>query len=357
MPVIISGSGGISSPIITSSKFQDLLGNSLAGYGFFKADQYSAAFSKTGNNTIEVKAGTVVGFADGTQRQFTANTNISMPTLTAGTDYAIWCNRDGSIQATASFTSAPALGSRVIGGFHYAPGGNATAQAGGNTSAQINEYSIWDDKFRPVCADPRGMTLVGGTFWADIYLTGVDAITNGSSRYNVSIADGSSPPKVPVMFGGNGSATYGSYTWFEAMELAFAFGKKCPTQQEFMALAYGTTEATSSGGSDVPTTGVTGTGATSAWNLFTSKWGVVQSTGCIWAWGQERGGIYNTTGAWQANTEGRGSEYAGPSGALLGGGWDSTSNSGSRCSVWSNAASVSSASIGSRFVCDHLSLE
>jgi hypothetical protein len=191
------------------------------------------------------------------------------------------------------------------------------------------------------------MTLVGGGFWADIYLTGVDAITNGSSKYNVTMADGSSPPKVPTMFGGNGSTTYGSYTWFEAQELAAAFGKRTPTQLEFMAAAYGTTEA-SSVGSDQ--------GSTVLNAAYTSKWGVIQATGVLWVWANDRGGAYNT-GGWNANTEGRGSEYNAPNAPLLGGAWVSGSVSGSRCSAWSDAASFSYDSIGSRFACDHLQLD
>ena len=191
------------------------------------------------------------------------------------------------------------------------------------------------------------MTLVAGGFWTDIYLTGVDAITNGSSKYNVTMADGSSPPKVPTMFGGNGSSTYGSYTWFEAMEMATAFGKRCPTQQEFMSAMYGTTEASSIGSDQ---------GSTILNAAYTSKWGVMQSTGVLWVWGQERGGAYNT-GGWNANTEGRGSEYNAPNAVLLGGYWNYGSVSGSRCSNWSDAASYSDSSVGSRFACDHLQLD
>jgi hypothetical protein len=271
-----------------------------------------------------------------------------MPTFTAGTDYAIWVSASGTIQATDNFTSPPAAGSwRKIGGFHYAPGGNATAQSGGNTTAQINEYSFWDLKFRPVCADPRGMTLVADTFWADIYLCGVDAIVNGSSKYNVTIGDGSSPPKVPTMYGGNGTTTYGSLTWFEAMELATAFGKKCPTQQEFMALAYGTTEASSNGTDPVSTTLI---------QARTSKWGCIQSTGVMNVWARDRGGPA-AAASWNANTEGRGSEYNAPNAGILGGDWGSTSFSGSRCSNCILAASNSGNLIGARFVCDHLQLD
>jgi hypothetical protein len=314
---------------------------------FFKVDPTVVAFNKTGNGTATIDAGTIIDVG-GTTVTFTTDTSITMPTLVAGTDYAIWVKTDGTIQASDNHSTAPGTGTwRKIGGFHYAPGGNATAQSGGDTTPQINEYSFWDLKFRPACPDPRGMTLVANLFWCDIYLTGVDAITNGSSKYNVTIADGSSPPKVPTMYGGNGTTTYGSYTWFEAMELATAFGKKCPTQQEFMAAAYGTTEASSNGTDPVSTTLIA---------ARTSKWGLIQSTGVLWAWGRDRGGPF-AGASWNANTEGRGSEFNAPNAAVFGGGWDSTSNSGSRCSNWFNAASASFDRVSSRFVADHLQLD
>lgn len=352
--------------LITATQYNNLrtdalealtLAQSASARGlFFKADPTIVAFERTGNGTARILAGTIIDVG-GTTVTYASNTTITMPTLTAGTDYAIWVKTDGTIQASNNHTSPPASGTwRKIGGFHYAPGGNATAQAGGDTTAQINAFSFWDLKFRPACADPRGMTLVANTFWADIYLTGVDAITNGSSRYNVSIADGSSPPKIPPLYGGSSGATYGSFTWFEANEMATAFGKKCPTQLEFMTLAYGTTEAISSGGTDVPTTGVNGTGATQTWNKFTSKWGCVQSTGCMWIWARDRAGPF-AGASYNANTEGRGSEYNAPNAAILGGDWGNAALSGSRCSSWNYAASVSSNSVGSRFVCDHLQLD
>jgi hypothetical protein len=329
---------------------------SIANLGLFKkSDSTIPAFTKTGAGTMTTSQALYVE-VNGSIKTIAASTSITMPTLTAGTDYAIWAKTDGTLEATSNHTSPPTANARKVGGFHYAAGGNATAQAGGNTTAQINEYSIWDLKFRPVSTDPRGMALVAGGFWMDIYLTGVDAITNGSSKYNVTIADGSSPPKISSLFGGNGSTTYGSYTWFEAAELASSFQKRLPTQRELMAAAYGTTEATASGGSDVPTTGVTGTGATSAWNVFTSKWGIIQSTGCMWIWGDDRGGPYGAA-SWNANTEGRGSEYNAPNAVILGGAWDNGAFCGSRCSSWVDAASNSHSNRGSRFACDHLQLD
>jgi hypothetical protein len=161
-----------------------------------------------------------------------------------------------------------------------------------------------------------------------------------------TIADGSSPPKVPTMFGGNGTTTYGTYTWFEAQELATAFGKYTLTQLEFMSAMYGTTEA-SSIGTDPSTTN---------WDAaYVSKWGVNQATGCMYVWGRDRGGPA-AAASWNANTEGRGSEYNAPNAVLFGGAWDGGSNSGSRFSLWNSAASLSGNTVGSRFACDHLQL-
>lgn len=263
---------------------------------------------------------------------------------------------DATIQATANFSAAPGAGNwRKIGGFHYAPGGNAAAQAGGDTTPVINPYSFWDLKFRPACPDPRGMTLVANSFWADIYFTGVDHLINGTSKYNVTIADGASPPKIPLQFGGNGITTYAAFNWWEAAEVMQAHGKRMPTYSEFSTLAFGTTEATSSGGSDVPTTGVSGTGATNAWNKFTSRWGVIQATGCLWIRGANFGGT--GAAAWNAVTGGRGSVYGPTTAAVFGGQYENTVHSGSRCSYWSLYPQESYSFVTTRGVCSHFMTE
>ncbi|MFJ0702295.1 hypothetical protein WLU55_04880 [Bordetella bronchiseptica] len=330
----------------------------LVKTAFIKADKSAVAFTRTGNATASIKAGTIVE-VNGKLVQFTADTAITMPALTAGTDYAIYVCDDGTVRADSNFSAPTGYTSttaRKVGGFHYAPGSNAAAQAGGNTTAQINEYSLWDIKFRPAALDPRGMTLVAGAFWADIYLLGVNHLTDGTSKYNVTIADGSAPPKKSTKFGGDGSAAYSDGAWYNFAEVMTHHGKRLPNYNEFQALAFGTTEATSSGGTDVPTTGVNGTGATSAWNIFTSKWGVVQASGCLWTWGNEFGGV-NGASEYTANTGGRGSVYAQPAAALFGGHWGSTSYSGSRAAAWYYGPSYSAAGIGARGVCDHLILE
>jgi hypothetical protein len=200
------------------------------------------------------------------------------------------------------------------------------------------------------------MTLIAGAFWADIYLLGVDHHVNGTSRYNVSIADGSSPPKKPLAFGGNGTTTQANGDWWQLSEVLQSHGKRLPTYSEFAALAYGTTEATSSGGTDVPTTGVNGTGATSGWQVFTSKWGVIQSSGCLYTWGDEFGGGA-AAASWTANTGGRGSTYQMENAALFGGAWGSASDSGSRASFWGGSPTYSAGSFSCRGVSDLLILE
>jgi hypothetical protein len=85
---------------------------------------------------------------------------------------------------------------------------------------------------------------------------------------------------------------------------------------------------------------------------FTSKWGVIQSTGCLFVWGNHFGGG-ELADSYVANTEGRGSTRKLSNVVILGGAWNDTSNSGSRDSRWSFSPSSSYNSVGSRGVCDH----
>ena len=320
-----------------------------AAQHFSKADSQSVAFTKTGAGTAQIKAGTRVE-AGGALLTFAAATAIVMPALTAGTDYAIYACTDGTVRADANF-SAPTgyttANSRKIGGLHYAPGGHSGLSGGGNATPQINEYSFWDLKFKPACLDPRGMTLVADGFWADIYLLGVEHLVNGTSKFNVTIADGASPPKVPAKFGGNGTTAYTSLNWWEAGEVAAHHGKRLPNYTEFAALAFGTTEASSIGADPVSTTWAA---------AYISRWGCAQASGNLWVWGANFGG--GAAGAaWTANTVGRGSTYQMENAAIFGGAWAETSNSGSRASVWNISPTGSGSHISGRCVSDLLILE
>lgn len=334
---------------------------------FYKADSSSVAFTTTGS-TVSLNAGTRIALPSGIVISFAVDTAVQMPSLVVGNDYAIYLCNDGTLRADANF-SAPtgfdATTSRKIGGFHYAPGGNAAAQAGGNTTPAINPYSLWDLKWRPKCTDPRGMALIAGGFWSDIYLLGVNHIVDGTSKNGATIADGGSPPKKPLLFGGDGSASYSDLTWYTAAETLSAYGKRLPSYAEFAATAYGTTE-NSSRGTDAVTTGLaTSNAGTNADNLYTSKWGAIQAVGCMAVWGRDfnfipAGADFTalTTDGYKNVTGGRGQIYtygtSGLAAAYLGGYWAGGSVSGSRTSNWSFAPSGTNTAIGARGCCDHL---
>jgi hypothetical protein len=209
------------------------------------------------------------------------------------------------------------------------------------------------------------MCLVADSFWADIYLLGVDHHINGTSRHGVTIADGGSPPKVPTMFGGDGSATY-TLTQYAAAEIMSAHGKQLLSQSQFSAAAYGVKEAAQRGTDPVATgLGVNNAGTSNADQKFTSKWGVIQATGCMWTWSREHS--YRAEGAdaaaitafsWKGATSGRGSVYSqgalGLVAARLGGPWVDGANCGSRASNWSGAPWVSYTHDGARGCSDHL---
>jgi hypothetical protein len=325
---------------------QSALGLSPKGF-FFKADATTPTFSVTGAGTISVKAGTIAECA-GVLTTYASATAVTMPSLSAGTDYAIYQCSDGTIRADASFTAPTGYtttNSRQIGGFHYAPGGNAAAMAGGNTTPAINPYSVWDLKFRPRCIDPRGMALVAGRFWADIYLTNTATDANGSSRYGLAICSGGVPPKIPAAFGGNGSTAYGQFNMWDATEVLASVGKRLLTTKEFQIAAYGTTEETSLSADPVTTGLQAGT--------YTSKWGLFQAAGCYWAMGRELGGPYPSA-SWTQSTGNRGQFVDMPNAVFLGGSFGNGSSSGSRASLWNYAASNSAVDIGARGCCDHL---
>jgi hypothetical protein len=346
-----------------------VLASAVSSYGTFrKANPSIVAWSKTGNFTVSTATDLYVE-VNGEAHVISSGTVVTMPGSAAtGTDYAIWAKTDGSLEATSNHTSPPTANARKVGGFHYAPGDNAAAQDGGNTTAQINAYSFWDLKFRPACPDPRGMTLVAGAFWTDIYLCGVEHYTNGTSKFNVTIADGSSLPRRSAAFGGTGSNNYAGGTWFSFNEIMSGVGKRLPTYLEACAYAYGVKEAHSIKTDPVNTGLVNGTGSPSAGEdinaeKYTSKWGVIQATGNLWVWLRDfiANGKDASDGGWQTGlTETRGNIYTFGSSARagrFGGNWNLPSDSGSRCSNWSIDPSASGSNLGARGVCDHLQLD
>ena len=314
---------------------------------FWKPDPQSPAFVKTSNTTISVKAGVVID-VDGTATVFAAETAIAMPALTAGTDYAIWARDDATAVATTDFSNDPPGGGnwRKVGGFHYAPGGNAFMHpsgsaglnAGGDATPQINPYSIWDLKFRPACPDPRGMALVAGRFWADIYLLNNEHLINGTSKFASTIANTVNLPRVPPTFGGTGVETYVGVSWWSATEIMLSHGKRLPTYEEFNALAYGVLENTR--------------GVSSATNTlqpsFTSGYGVMMATGCWIIWGKDLAG---STGSLAT---GRGTMDTVSKPLVLGDIYTGGQTSGSRYASGSvYLPDIVNASFTARGVCEH----
>jgi len=318
----------------------DWVNGSGATFGlFFKTDSYSVAFTAPTSSTVSIKAGTRVE-ANGKLITFASATTVTMPSLTAGTDYYIYVKDDGTAQAVAATgewptpVASPPSASRLVGGFHYAPGGNAAARAGGDTTAAVNSYSLWDIKWSPACQDPRGMTLVNDHFWSDIYMLNTGAGTNGTSKNAATIWDDKS--------------------WWDTAEELGKYGKRLPRYREFADLAFGTTEATSRGNDPITTgLGTTNSGSSNTDNKFTSKWGVIQSSGVLYSWGDEFGGG-NAGASWTANTGGRGSTYQQENAVRLGGDWDESGDSGSRSSGWNSSPTVLRDDIGGRGVCSHV---
>ena len=343
------------------SKIQDLNSNPHAStQGFIKADPSSVAFTKVDEDNANIKAGTIVGFSDGSSVTFTTDTAITMPTLAVGTDYAVWVSNNGDIEATTSFVSAPSAGVwRRIGGFHYAPGGNAaisatgnwTTHTGGNATAQINEYSFYDLKFKPSAPDPRGLTLVNNSFWTGMYLMSNGDGAGPLHRYNVDpCRDGNAPFKPYATT----PTRYSNAIPVNISETLMYNGFRMPNIDEFQLLALGTTEQTSLGGSGPGLTGVLSSGAGTK-ERFTSAWGVFDATGVLQVWG--RGGSADqTSGTVSGVSQGRTNDLFRISRfARFGGDWGSAAAAGSRY-VFTSASSDLRTGTGGRGVCSHVIL-
>lgn len=231
-----------------------------------KADAAYPAFRTGGLDTLFTNGSTVIRIDDRTI-SLADGAPIAMPRrLVAGLDFEIVLNPDNSLSAHA-YGAAGEFGHPVIGGFHYAPGGNAQGRSGGDAIPAINPFSIYDVNFRPACANPRGMTLVDGKFWADIYLLGTGHADGGTSLCGADIADGDSLKKLD---------------YAAAVSILAEHGKQVMSIVEFIEAAYGVVEKAAR--SEEPqTTGIVEPDDAK----FISKWGLVQATGNMWVWGHD----------------------------------------------------------------------
>src|SRR5690554_936302 len=303
-------------------------------HSFNKQDRAARLFELSGS-TLQT-AQPVSLDVGGTIVTLAAGAAVTLPTLASHTDYLIYCDQSGALSAQPWDNAAPA-NSRAVGGFHAY-----------HTTATVNPNSIWDLGYRLI-ANPRGMTQCPTGDWVDIYLMDVDYGINGYSRGGVTIADGNSPPKIPAIYGGNGTATYGSLTWFEAVDLAAAAGKRLLTYVMFTAAAYGVVEHQAVGTDPVTTKYQAG---------HRSACGMEQATGCLYQWGEDINGTSATgTVSWQDITGGRGDIYTHSIRAVrLGANWNSASHSGSRASGWNIAPSDPGSGVSARASCGHMTL-
>ncbi|QOG20423.1 hypothetical protein [Bradyrhizobium sp. SEMIA] len=282
-----------------------------------KADPASPALKVEGLSTVLVKAGTHFAGVS-----FAADTEVKITSLEPGNDYLVEIN-DGELVAVKF---ADGGGGLCLGGFHFAPGGNAAARSGGDDASAINPSSLWDRNFRPACADPRGMALVtapGRQFWCDIYLTGVNHLENGTSAFDVLIADGDDCPLDPA----TGKA-FKRFDYATACAVAQHHGKQLLSFDEFAAATIGVTERTAIG-SDPERTNLDAP--------RTSRFGLMQATGNLWIWGHD-------------------GDPDEPRASILGGSWWSGGDAGSRFAHLDHWAENSREDVGARGRSDHLQL-
>ncbi|ENM3784706.1 hypothetical protein V9N53_001997 [Vibrio cholerae] len=313
-----------------------LLGSRL----FEKSIRDEPAFMTSGGQLKT--ACNIAVIVEGQLLTFGANETITTPTLLLGVDYAIYATADGLI-VSSNFTFPDgynADNSRRIGGFHY-----------GNN--EFKSYSFYDLNFRPKCKDPRGMVIdiSGSSFWADIYLLNTTPDALGTSAYNATIADGASPPKIPVKWGGNGTSQYANLTQYIAAEVLAAYGKRLPSHDEFEILALGSIH-----GYSVVSDPVTTKFDASA----RSKNGCEQVSGHMWQWGKEIWDRGNGSSgyAWYAgDTNVQGQVFSAGSSAvgavLFGSSWDTSSFAGARASYWGHEPWTSGDALGCRGITDH----
>ncbi len=277
-----------------------------------RRDLSAAILVATTANTVAIRAGTTIEI-DGKSYVFEDETPVASGAMIAGIDYGVAIDEHGQPFVTA--LSGNPLSGAFIGGFHFAPGGNARDRSGGDTIPAINPYSLWDRDFRPACHDPRGMAIVerrGRLFWVDIYLLGVDHKEDGTSRFGVEIADGASLDLLDFK---------------TASRILAEHGKRLLTHDEFCAAAFGVTEKSSSD-DDPEKTGLDAT--------RTSKFGLMQATGNLWIWGTD-------------------DDPDDPRPSLFGGSWLGSSGAGSRCAGLDCWPGSSVGSFSARGGSDHLS--
>ena len=323
---------------------------------FIKPVKSSPLFSKESPSSLSIPSGFIVGVEETVivlESDYTLDldTDLDTGTKTAGTDYYVYAKDDSTFYISADESIVT---DKKIGGFHYGLTLEAETATGNNTESDmvkirgINEYSFWDLRYFPKCGSAKGM-FCNGIKYFDIYLGDEDYGLDFYSKPYVKIAGGDTTndrgiPKIPLIYGGDGTTTYGKLTPFQAYDIANAAKKQLITYKDFTDIAYGVVEGESAG--TEPVSGETGHDA----NL-TSKYGMEQATGTQYIWSAEIG--QSTSGSWNAIADGRGQVYTNAYVAILGGSRaGAAGQSGSRYSDWAVSLSNSSWTSGFRLCSD-----
>ena len=228
---------------------------------------------------------------------------VALPkNLIPGTDYAIVLLK--TALKAVKLTKAPPAD--ALGGFHVGLDG------------LIAVHSIWDDQFRPRCADPRGMVFAGKYGWIDIYLLNTDPGKHGTSKSGVEIADGWSNILLP-----DGKPRALNF-WVSTHALAL-HGKQLLSCEEFTAVMQGVEEGKTCKGDPKKTGHASG---------LKSALGIEQATGCMYVWSRD---IKDVDAPWVY---------------LMGGDWDSGAAGPRRFGDYH--PDDASGYVGARGRCDHL---
>lgn len=325
---------------------------------FFKSNPMMPAWKKVSESVIAVSQTIYIGVGLNTFK-FDDNDPIALTAPVAGTDYAIWCTTTGDLVADESFSTPPSVGAVMVGGFHFAPGGNAPLDPngnwanhnGGDTTPQINEYSLYDLKWKSDGLDHRGLTLVNNSFWTGIYHLAQNHLNGAVHRNNTPIAKDGQNPQNPY---GNGTQYYSDSNWWNIGEALAYHGFRMPTMSEFQLYAIGVKEGASRGNDPVTSgIGTTNVGSSNPDERFTSHWGVIQATGVVSQWSLDQ--TISSTDQTTSGLQGRGGRNRYTLAAYLGRAWEAASEPGSRASA-SDVPWLSSTRISSRGLRDHVIL-
>lgn len=183
-----------------------------------------------------------------------------------------------------------------------------------------------------------------------MYMMDTEYGIKGYSRCNATIADDNDRPIIPAVYGGNGSDTYDSMSWWVAVDVLSSAGMRPPFYIEFTSIAYGVVERQAVGTDPVTTQHQAG---------HRSDIGCEQITGVMYQWGADINGTSATGSAgWEDWAEGRGDVYTHSiRSPLFGANWNDGSDSGSRVSTWAYQPDLSRSSFGARGICDHVNLQ